>query len=505
MSTNRPKPSSDPNGEAEGKSALPIATRLANYCLDPGLGVDLFKDLVGEAYITAPVNGIRQTWPIQSPDCYHWLTRVFNQVEQRTLSATARTDARDLLVSQARFGSNVQPVHIRVGTDGTNCAYLDLCNDAWQAIQIAPGDWRVLDESPVRFRRSPGMLPVPSPDPTIGLLGLNLLQPILNVRTTDGWLSILAWLTNALLPSGPYGAIMFSGPPGSAKSTASKVLRSLVDPAAAAVRGAPRNEDDFFIAAHNSWVMTTDNLSYVPGWMSDALCRLTTGGGFAKRRLYSDSDEVQISVCRPVLLNAIEDVITRSDLLERLLTVELSPIDPTERRRERDLWAEFDRNRPQILGGLLTLTAQAMAMRPHVDIPAPPRMADFAHWGEAVARVLGNPPGRFMDMMAANAGNAAYVSLGSSPLFAVIERYMQPRRVSIGTATELLTALELVATDDEKRHRCWPGSANKLSGMLQRMESNMRLNGIGYAKSRTAGERRVVIWWIRDGIPPELS
>lgn len=39
------------------------------------------------------------------------------------------------------------------------------------------------------------------------------------------------------------------------------------------------------IAANNSWCLAYDDLSHVPPWLSDALCRLSTGGGFATREL----------------------------------------------------------------------------------------------------------------------------------------------------------------------------------------------------------------------------
>jgi hypothetical protein len=36
--------------------------------------------------------------------------------------------------------------------------YLDLCNDDWQAVQITPQGWGIVDDPPIRFRRSRGML-----------------------------------------------------------------------------------------------------------------------------------------------------------------------------------------------------------------------------------------------------------------------------------------------------------------------------------------------------------
>lgn len=61
-------------------------------------------------------------------------------------------------------------------------------------------------------------------------------------------------------------------------------------------------------------------------WISDTLCRLATGGGFAVRRLYSDMDEVLFDAARPVILNGIEDIVTRPDLADRAVFLTLEPI-----------------------------------------------------------------------------------------------------------------------------------------------------------------------------------
>jgi hypothetical protein len=53
-----------------------------------------------------------------------------------------------------------------------------------------------------------------------------------------------------------------------------------------------------------------DNLSGLPPWLSDTLCRLTSGGAFSTRRLFSDRDEILFTAARRVILNGIEDIIT---------------------------------------------------------------------------------------------------------------------------------------------------------------------------------------------------
>src|SRR5437868_13535290 len=92
----------------------------------------------------------------------------------------------------------------------------------------------------------------------------------------------------AFRPTGPYPILMLQGEQGTAKSTTTRILRSLIDPNVSPLRTVPRNERDLMIAATNSWAQCFDNLSHIPLWFADALCRLATGGGFATRKLRTD-------------------------------------------------------------------------------------------------------------------------------------------------------------------------------------------------------------------------
>ena len=154
-----------------------------------------------------------------------------------------------------------------------------------------------------------------------------------------------------------------SGEQGSAKSTLQRVLRALIDPNKAPIRSLPRDERDLMIAATNGWCLAFDNLSHLQDWQSDALCRISTGGGFAARELYTDQDETILDVQRPVMLNGIEEVVTRNDLLDRSIIVYLPSIPPERRQPEKRFWREFEQARPAILGAILDAVSTALATR----------------------------------------------------------------------------------------------------------------------------------------------
>jgi len=134
----------------------------------------------------------------------------------------------------------------------------------------------------------------------------------------------------------------------------------------------PHSDRDLFIAANNGHVLAFDNVSGLPSWISDTLCRLATGGGFSVRQLFTDQDEVLFEATRPVILNGIEDVVTRPDLADRAVLLTLEPIPEEKRRPEAEFWVAFDAERPRILGALLNAVAAGLKYLPEIRLDSRP-------------------------------------------------------------------------------------------------------------------------------------
>ncbi len=336
------------------------ATELLQLCER----LEFFHSDEGEAYVTLERRDHRETWPLRSKDFRDDLTLRFYRRHRRTPGASAMDEALGTLSGKARFDGLQHPVALRVA-QRSETIYLDLCNERWQAVEITSASWRVVDDPPVRFVRRRGMraLPKPARDGRI-----DELWPLLNLTDKRSRVLVWAWLIGALRPSGPYPVLVLQGEQGTAKTTVAKMLRALVDPSVAAVRTVPRNESDLLIAARNRWLIALDNLSGLSPWLSDALCRLATGGGFSTRELYTDVDEVLIEVQRPCILNGIDDICTRQDLMDRAIIVNLEPIPETARRPEAELWQAFERSRPHILGALLGAVVIALRRLPDVRL-----------------------------------------------------------------------------------------------------------------------------------------
>jgi hypothetical protein len=271
------------------------------------------------------------------------------------------------------------------------------------------------------------------------------------------------------------------------------LLRALVDPSTAPLRTTPRTERDLIIAATNSWCVAFDNISSLPPWLSDALCRLSTGGGFSARALYTDSDEVIFDTTRPVILNGITDVATRPDLLDRALVVTLPPISEESRAPETELWRVFDSERPAILGALLDAVAGALGRVQDIRLERLPRMADFALWATAAEDTLGWKPGSFLQAYAGNRDEATETALDADPVAGAVRSFMENRQDWRGTASELWKALNNLVDEDIRHTKAWPGAPNALSGRLKRLAPALRGIGIEYEDARLpgGGRRRV--------------
>jgi hypothetical protein len=309
----------------------------------------------------------------------------------------------------------------------------------------------------------------------------------------DTWRLVVGWLVATLRPQGPYPALALFAEQGAGKSTTGRLLRALIDPNAAPLRAEPRDGRDLMIAANNSWCLAFDNLSHMPPWLSDALCRLSTGGGFATRELYTDQDEMIFDAQRPALLTSIEEVASRSDLLDRCLVVWLPAIPEDRRLPEAKLFSEFEKVRPFILGALLDAVVVALRELPNVQLPALPRMADFALWATAAEAAFGWDRGTFLSAYQRNRQSANEVALEASPIAEPLLGLLDEQGAWTGTASELLIALGERVTEQMKRQTGWPKNGRSMSGHLKRLAPNLRVCGWQIIFRREARKRWVII------------
>jgi hypothetical protein len=449
--------------------------------------IDLFHTSRGVAYGRVRVGEHWEVLSLRARPFRRWLQRLHHEATGKAAGSQAVADATGVLEGRALFDGAERDVHVRVAQFGDRI-YLDLANANWRAVEIGPEGWRVVDDPPVLFRRASGAQPLPIP---AAGGSVDLLRRFVNVED-DSWPVLAATLLAALRPSGPYPVVVLVGSQGSAKSTTARILTGTVDPKVAALRSEPREVRDLMIAATNGWYLGIDNLSTLPAWLSDTLCRLSTGGGFGTRELYTDDGEVLFDAMRPVVLTGIEEFVTRGDLLDRAVIVNLPEIPEGHRRPEAALWAQFEALRPLILGALLDAASVALANIDGVRLERVPRMADFALWAAAGEPGLGLPRGAFMASYDANRRAAHDVAIESSPVAQAALEFVVPDRPWTGSVGDLLEALDGCVTEGIRRTRQWPKSSRGLSDALRRLSPNLAAVGmIVTFGERVHGRRQV--------------
>lgn len=471
------------SGEASGR-----APTQADILIDLAQAAELFHAPDSTSFADLDIHGHRETWPIRSKGFRRWLARRFFEATGGAPSSEALQSALNVIEAKAHFDAPERTVHVRVGGLDERL-YLDLGDETWRAVEIDAAGWRVIDNPPVRFRRAAGMQALPAP---VAGGSVEMLRSFLNVRADADFKLVIAWALASLRNRGPYPVIVLSGEQGSAKSTFSAILRALLDPNTAPLRALPREDRDLFIAASNGHVLAFDNVSGLPAWISDTFCRLATGGGFAVRQLYSDQDEVLFDAARPVILNGIEDIVTRPDLADRALFLTLEPIREERRRPERELWAAFEAERPRILGALLDAVATGVAMLPQTRLDRLPRMADFALWAAACETALW-PAGTFWSAYCGNRDEAVEGVIDADPIAAAVRALMAARTEWTGTASELLGALAEMAGERIAKSKTWPDSPRALAGRLRRAATFLRKIGTEISFGREGRARTRII------------
>lgn len=431
---------------------------------------EFMHDAQREPYAVFEAGGARQVHGVLSSGFSDYLSHAYYTQHDRAPTEQSLKVALATLRGQAQFEGEACEVFTRIAK--TEAGYwLDLCNDAWQCVQVTATGWAVVAGAGAPlFARSASMRPLPVPERG-GTL--DALWSLVNIPVADR-LMVLAWMLECLRSDTPHVVLELVGEQGSAKSSTQRALRRLIDPNQADLRAAPKSVEDVWIAARNSHMVSLENLSHLHPQYQDALCVLATGGGYSARTLYTNAEETILELRKPIVLNGISVIVTAQDLLDRCLHLDL----PTIQKRELagDMEERFEAAQPSLLGALLDLFVKVLAKLPSVQIPPEqrPRMADFAALGEAVFRVDGEPAGAFLARYNAMREDGVRRTIDASPVGAALAAYLADAPAGFnGTLSELLDRLDRYRPHGE----AWPRTAKGLGDALRRLAPALRLIG----------------------------
>lgn len=452
---------------------------------------DLFHNPEGKAYADLRIGGRRETHLVGSGPFKTWLRRMYRGKRGRAPSQTALDQAVDDAKATALDEKGCQNVFLRTARGPDGAIYVDLGDETWRAIRVSKSGWTLVDEPPVRFRRTRLTKALPEPSTTGSLDGL---RSLLNVRDESQFVLAVSFMLMALHPDGPYPFLAIRGAQGTAKTTFAAIVESMVDPGLDYPRAMPKSQHDAAIAAQNSHLLSFDNVSEIDLRMSDFLCRLSTGASTTVRKLYSDDDEAVFQSRNPVILNGITEVVSRPDLSERCIFLALRPIDPADRRLEKDVRAEADAIRPEVLGALLDAMAFGLNSLPSVSLENLPRMADFALWATACEERWFSA-GAFNSAYARNQADAIDATIDANVFTKALRSFIDarcpdPHDFWQGTCGNLLTELNQAAVRPPDPD--WPKTESGVSRAIDRAIGPFLTIGITISRGhRTLTIRRV--------------
>jgi hypothetical protein len=371
--------------------------------------------------------------------------------------------------------------------------WIDLGCSKGRVVKIEPGAWTVVDKSPVMFKRTPltGALPTPH-----AAGHLDELWSWVHATPEDRPL-LAAYLVGSLIPDIAHPVLGLFGEQGSGKTTGMKATVLAVDPGPVPYRKPPRDADSWVTAASGSWVVALDNVSHVPDWLSDTLCRAVTGEGDVRRRLYSDSELATFAFRRVIALTGIDLGSLNGDLADRLLPVHLDRISESERREETSMWGEaWTDAHPRIFGAVLNLAADVLTTLRTTKLTRMPRMADFARVLHAVDQTLGTTG---LDRYLGAQGRLAIDTLSGDDFISAVTDAITT--TFEGTAAELLT--KVTPTEDGwRRPKGWPANARLVTQRLRRQAPVLRKVGWEVSDDGGLNKSNATLWTLAPPPPP---
>lgn len=472
--------------EEKEDTASPAA-RLLKFSLDR---LALWKSPDGAPFCT--VKETKESYSIASSAVASLLVEYYEEMTQGNdvLSRSCLEMVITALSAKA-FRGNVEY------TPATRVHFNEERRDLWvdmgegRFALINADGWQILTSTSYKFLPIPGARTLPDPDPTGDI---NKLKEFLTITDEKDFIMVVGWLVGSYLCKDQYPILQVNGPYGSAKSTLSKFVRGLIDPNTRILESPPDNKRDFVSQVMNSHVIAIDNMSYMPQWLSNTLCQISTGISLSSRKLYSQHDVDGIQVSKPVILNGIEQFAEAPDLLSRTLHITLPVLDRNDEKlavQGRYILERYAAEYPKLLGGLFNVLSAAIAKEPTVQIKKAPRLLKIAYFMTAAEEALGWEEGTWIKAATDNAEDQFGEILANNPVAAVVLEYITEVKNFEGTMTDLLSALTIKAP---LKNPAWPKTGKKLGNELRKLENELKKSGIRFTQSaRTSGGQKYIL------------
>ena len=442
--------------------------------------IETYRTSMDETYVTIQIR--ENNVNVKSERFKKWIVSQFYNIESKI--PTNDNIAKIILLLESRAMNEVNEVLVeRRCATVDNCIYYDLKDDSCNVVKVSRDGWEIIKDPPVIFARTKTMYRQVTPERNGNL---DILDKWFRYKDENHLILQKVILVASLIPNIARPIQVLHGEKGSSKTSTMKLVRDIIDPAIVPVVSIPKTIDDLAVYISKNYVPCFDNIDTISNQVSDLLCIAVTGGGHTKRKLYTDDEEQVMFFQRFIVLNGINVVATRPDLLDRCILLELERIPPNERKEEKVLREEFDKDKPIILGAIFETLSKAMSIYDQVELNNLGRMADFTRWGYAIAEVLGIGGDKFLEAYLNNQNNANIEALESHPVGFAMYKFMEDKTVWSGSPTKLLSELEIVAGFEkiDTTNSNWAKTPNVLSRRLNEIKSNLLDVGIEFERSK---------------------
>jgi hypothetical protein len=460
---------------------------------------ELFLDEVKTPYAAIRVNDHIETMSIDSKRFEDWVGAAYYyyKKEGKDISVLSK-EGIGKIQSILRFEANkskeeeeegnIKTLHLRVAAFlDSGEVYYDLCNPKWEIVKLTKHGWEIIrhNENHILFKRFPILNPqiYPRSDYQEDILGKFIKLTNVYNDEDNKLLASVYLISLFILESLPKPMMLPYGTHGSAKSTFQEFIKLIVDPSAALTTAFPTDIKELVQALSHSYITFFDNVSEIKDFTSDQLCRVVTGSGFVKRGLYTDDEDIIYNMKRAVGYNGINVTATRADLLDRILTLHLKPIDKRQRRKLSELYKEFNHLLPYLLGYIFDVIVKVLGRIGEVSLQELPRMADFAEMGELIARCLGYQEGKFTEAYNRNIGFTNEEAVDANPVATAVRILTSTQAIWSGKAEDLRLKLnDMISNRRELQgmlySKGWPKTPHALSDRLNEVTPNLKEIGI---------------------------
>lgn len=454
----------------------------------------LFHDQYDEPWLL-PNDGRQDLCKIGSKRFKRWLGAYVYHTHKFALKNNQVRDITEALGGIALYeGEGEKHLEARSCLVGDSLWY-DL---GGSAVKITQNGWGIIEQPPILFRRYSHQEKqvIPAKDGNV-----QLLRQFVNIGSDEDWALFLVFAISAFIPTFPKPVLVLTGSQGAGKTTPMRMLKKLIDPSALPSNGSPSDQEEMSRMADRHSVIFFDNLSSLSSKVSDLLCKLVTGDGFSRRTKFTDDDETIFVSKRTIMMNGINSFITRADLLDRTIILEIERIAEDKRLAEDELWQKFEAARPKILGGIFDVLSRAMALYDTCKLEKLPRMADFAKWGvtinEAIKQLDDTWSIDFLEAYEHSIDRQNDEAIQANPVAVAAQLLVKNTIAWEGTATEFFEIFESSDRAEEKYltyNVMWPKDPSGIGRALSRAETNLRRIGYSIEHYRQDNKRMIRIF-----------